>query len=53
VIGYWIVIGASVAVAVFVFGRSRQRSDRDANMGSVSSHWVAEHRLGPGNDSQR
>jgi hypothetical protein len=53
VIGYWIVIGAGVAVSLFVFGRSRRRNDGDANLGSVSSHWVAEHRLGSSSDSQR
>ena len=53
VIGYWIVIGAGVALAALVFGRTRRRNDGDANLGSVSSHWVAEHRLGSGGDSQR
>ena len=51
-IGYWIVIGVGVVVAAFVFGRARQR-DGEANLGSVSNQWVAEHRLGPGRDSQR
>ena len=52
-IGYWIVIGAGVAIVALVFGRTRRRNDGDANLGSVSSHWVAEHRLGSGGDSQR
>lgn len=50
---YLIAIGAGLAVAALVLGRSRQRTDGDANLGSVSSHWVAEHRLGPSNDSHR
>jgi hypothetical protein len=53
-IGYWIVIGAGVVVAMLVFGRAtRRRQGSDANLGSVSSHWVAEHRLGTSSDSQR
>jgi len=52
-IGYWIAIGAGVVVVMLVFGRARRRQGSDANLGSVSSHWVAEHRLGTSSDSQR
>jgi hypothetical protein len=31
----------------------RIRGDRLSDLGTVSSQWIAEHRLGPGNDSRR
>jgi len=53
VIGVWIGILAVVAAAVLVLGRSRQRSDSDRNLGSVSGQWIAEHRMTSGSDSRQ
>jgi hypothetical protein len=48
----WIIAGLGVVgvVAAIVLGRAR---GRESDLGSVSEHWVAEHRLSQPQDSQR
>jgi len=49
----WVLAALGVAVAVVSLVATWIRGDRPADMGSVSSQWIAEHRLGQGNDSRR
>jgi hypothetical protein len=49
----WVVIGlviAGVAIKLITFWR---RPAHFADLGSVSHQWIAEHRLGSGEDSRR
>jgi len=49
----WVVVGLCVAGAVLAIVTSWRRGDRLADLGSVSHQWIAEHRLGSGQDSRR
>ena len=49
----WVVIGLTVAAAVVGLVAFWRRSDQPADMGAVSHQWIAEHRLGSGQDSRR
>ena len=49
----WIAIGLLLAAALVLIGASRFRRRQDIDLGSVSHHWIAEHRLRQGNDHHR
>jgi hypothetical protein len=51
--GAWLVIGLGVAGAVVALLTAWQRGNRTTDLGAVSSHWIAEHRFGSGQDSSR
>jgi hypothetical protein len=46
-----VALGAVGAVVALVVVWSR--TDRHADLGAVSSQWIAEHRLGQGHDGRR
>ena len=48
-----IVLGMGVAVTVLALATSWFRRDHHADLGSVSHHWIAEQRLGQGQDPHR
>lgn len=49
----WVVLGMGIAVAVLMLATSRLRRDHDLDLGTVSHHWIAEQRMGPGHDLHR
>jgi hypothetical protein len=49
----WIIVGLAVAGGVLALVTSWRRSDRLTDLGAVSHQWIAEHRLGSGQDSRR
>jgi hypothetical protein len=49
----WVIAALGVAGAIVSLVVTRIRGDRLSDLGTVSSQWIAEHRLGPGNDSRR
>jgi hypothetical protein len=49
----WIILAVGVAGAVVMPATSRLRRDRVVDLGTVSHQWMAEQRLGRGNDPQR
>lgn len=49
----WIVAGLAAVGAVIALVASRQRGGPHAELGSVSSQWISEHRLGSNQDSRR
>jgi hypothetical protein len=52
VIGIWIIVGVAVAIVIPVIAWRRGRG-RPADLGFVSSQWVAEHRLAQQHDTSR
>ena len=46
-------IGAVGAVIAFIAARQRGGSGPHADLGTVSSQWISEHRLGQNQDSRR
>ena len=48
----WFVVGAGVVAALVALWVAWSRTDRHADLGAVSSQWIAEHRLGQGHDGQ-
>jgi len=46
----WIVLGMGIAVAVLMLAASWLWRDHHVDLGSVSHHWIAEQRMGHGND---
>jgi hypothetical protein len=48
-----IVILLVVATAVVALLAAWRRGDQPADLGVVSHQWIAEHRLGSGQDSRR
>jgi hypothetical protein len=51
--GAWLVIGLGIAAAVGALLTSWRRGARTADLGAVSTQWIAEHRFGSGQDSSR
>ena len=49
----WILLGTGIAIAGLVLATSWLRRDHEAELGSVSHQWIAEHRAGQGYDPQR
>lgn len=47
-----IVIGVAIAVTLIVLAMAWLRRDQDVDLGTVSHHWIAEHRLGPEREVQ-
>lgn len=48
----WVVIGLGLAAGIVALVAAWQRNER-ADMGAVSSQWIAEHRIGSNSDSRR
>jgi hypothetical protein len=46
----WFAVALGVVVGVVALVVAWTRGDRDADLGAVSSQWIAEHRLGQGHD---
>ena len=49
----WVVAGLAAVGAVIALVASWQRGGPHADLGSVSSQWISEHRLGSNQDSRR
>jgi hypothetical protein len=49
----WIVVGLAVVAAVVAFVASWQRGGPHRDLGTVSSQWISEHRLGSNQDYSR
>jgi len=49
----WVALGIGIAVAVLMLATSWFRRDHDVDLGSVSHHWIAEQRMGQGDNPQR
>jgi hypothetical protein len=49
----WIIGGLALAGAVIAVIASLQRGGPHADLGTVSSQWISEHRLGANQDSRR
>jgi hypothetical protein len=49
----WIVVGLGAIGAVIALVASWQRGGPHADLGTVSSQWISEHRLGQNQDSRR
>jgi hypothetical protein len=47
------VAGGGVGTSIAVPFSKRQRNGQELDLGAVSSQWVAEHRLGRTDDTQR
>jgi hypothetical protein len=48
----WVVAGLGLAAGIVALVTAWSRNER-ADMGAVSSQWIAEHRMGSGDDSRR
>jgi hypothetical protein len=46
----WIVVGAGIVSGVVALFAAWQRNDEQHDFGSVSHHWIAEHRFGQADD---
>ena len=49
----WIVVGLAVVGAVIALVALRQRGGPHGDLGTVSSQWISEHRLGSNQDYSR
>lgn len=49
----WIVVGLGAVGVVIALLASWQRGGPHADLGTVSSQWISEHRLGQNQDSRR
>ena len=49
----WVVIGLGIAGALVALIASWSRGNHAADLGAVSQQWIAEHRIGSGQDSRR
>ena len=49
----WIVLGTGFAVVLLMLATSWFRRNRAVDLGSVSHHWIAEHRMGQGYGPRR
>jgi hypothetical protein len=48
-----VIAGVGVAAALVALLASWSRGGSPADLGTVSNQWIAEHRLGSGQDSRR
>jgi hypothetical protein len=48
-----VIAGVIVAAAIVALLTSWTRGGSPADLGAVSNQWIAEHRLGSGQDSRR
>jgi len=48
-----VITGVGIAAAVVALVTSWSRGGDAADLGAVSNQWIAEHRLGSGQDSRR
>lgn len=46
----WFVVALAAAAVVVALVVAWSRAERPADLGAVSSQWIAEHRLGQGHD---
>jgi len=49
----WVLVGLAIAGGIGAIVSSLRRADRPADLGAVSTQWIAEHRFGSGQDSRR
>ena len=49
---FWVVVGLGLAACIVALVTLWQRGGQRADMGAVSSQWIAEHRMGS-DDSRR
>jgi len=49
----WVVVALGIAAAVVALVTALRRGDHLADLGAVSHQWIAEHRIGSGQDSRR
>ena len=49
----WIIVGVAAIGAVIALIASRQRGGPHGDLGTVSSQWISEHRLGSNQDYSR
>lgn len=49
----WVIVGLAVVGAVIALVTALQRSGPHGDLGTVSSQWISEHRLGQNQDSRR
>ena len=49
----WIAIGLGIAGAIAALVTSWRRGGHPVDLGAVSHQWIAEHRMGSGQDSRR
>jgi uncharacterized membrane protein len=49
----WVLVALVAVGAMVALLTSLLRGDRSADLGTVSHQWVAEHRLGSGQDQRR
>ena len=49
----WVLLAIAVAGAIVALAMSWLRRDEDSDLGTVSHQWIAEQRLGQGQDSRR
>lgn len=48
-----VITGVGIAAAVVAVVTSWSRGGHTTDLGAVSNQWIAEHRLGSGQDSRR
>jgi hypothetical protein len=48
-----VIAGVALAAAIVALVMSWSRGGSTTDLGAVSSQWIAEHRLGSGQDSRR
>ena len=48
-----VITGVGIAAAVVALLASWSRGGKPSDLGAVSNQWIAEHRLGSGQDSRR
>jgi hypothetical protein len=53
VIALWVVVVLGTVAALVALVTSWRRGDHLADLGAVSHQWIAEHRIGLGQDSRR
>jgi hypothetical protein len=49
----WVVAGIGGVAAVIAFVASREKGGPHTDLGTVSTQWISEHRLGSNQDSRR
>jgi hypothetical protein len=48
-----VIAGVGIAAAIVALVTSWSRGSSTTDLGAVSNQWIAEHRLGSGQDSRR